>query len=78
MSGVFSLGEGEDFNNEMNNSSLFMEKYAPDLNKNELKAIINKNSDNENIQNYLKRQLDLLSEDDNLFSKMYFSGIFKY
>ena len=74
MSGVFSLGEEEDFNNEMNNSSLFMEKYAPDLNKNEVKAIINKNSDNENIQNYLKRQLDLLSEDDNLFSNIIFFG----
>ena len=74
MSGLFSLDEEEDFYNEMNNSSIFMEKYAPDLNKNELTEILRKYSDNEYIQNYLKRQLDLLVEDENLFSNMIFFG----
>lgn len=72
ISGLFYYEEELDFHNEMNNSEIFMRKYAPDLNKNELQDIIKKHSNNEYIQNYLKKQLDLLTKDENLFSNIKF------
>ena len=76
MSGLFSLDEEEYFQNEMNNSTLFMEKYAPELNRNELDAIIKKHSNNEYIQNYLKEKLDLLSENENIYcNNLFFEHI---
>ena len=70
--GAFSYEEEGDFHNEMNNIEIFMRKYAPDLNKNELKDILKKHSDNECIQNYLNKQLNLLSKNENLFSNSIF------
>ena len=72
LSGLFSFEEEEDLNNEMNNSEIFMAKYAPELNKKELNEIINKYSDNEYIQYYLKNQLRLLEKDDNLLGNTLF------
>lgn len=74
ISGLFSVEEEEDLNNEMNNSEIFMAKYAPELNKKELNEIINKYSDNEYIQYYLKNQLSLLEKNDNLFGNSLFFG----
>ena len=76
ISGLFGLEEEEYFYNEMNNSSIFMAKYTPDLNKNELNEIIKKYSDNEYIQMYLKKQLDILLKNENIFSNnMFFEHI---
>ena len=72
LSGIFSYEEEADFHNEINNLEMFMRKYAPELNKNELKDIIKKYPDDEYIQNYLKKQIDLLSKDECLFSNNIF------
>ena len=72
ISGTYNYEEEGDFHNEMNNIEMFMRKYAPDLNKNELNDIIKKHANNEFIQNYLKKQLDLLSKNENIFSNSIF------
>ena len=68
LSGIFGWDEDEELNNEMINSDTFMEKYAPDLNKNELNEKIEKFSDNEDVQYYLKKQLALLENNERLFN----------
>ena len=70
--GTYNYEEEGDFHNEMSNIEMFMRKYAPDLNKNELNDIIKKHSNNEFIQNYLKKQLNLLSKNENIFSNSIF------
>lgn len=76
ISGLFNLDEEEDdFNNEISNIEIFMAKYSAELDKNELIEIINKYPDNkynEYVQNYLKKQLNLLSHNEKLFSNCVF------
>ena len=72
LSGLFSLDEEEYFHNEMNNSALFMEKYAPELSKNELENIMEKHSDNDYIQYFLKRQMHLLQENGSIYCNTIF------
>ena len=71
LSGLFSLEE-EDFNIELNNSETFMAKYAPEMDRKELNEIIKKYSDDEFIQDYLKKQIALLDKNEKLFSNVVF------
>ena len=71
LSGLFSLEE-EDFNIELNNSETFMAKYAPEMDRKELNEIIKKYSDDEFIQDYLKKQIELLDKNEKLFSNVVF------
>ena len=71
LSGLFSLEE-EDFNIELNNSETFMTKYAPEMDRKELNEIIKKYSDDEFIQDYLKKQITLLDKNEKLFSNVVF------
>ena len=71
LSGLFSLEE-EDFNIELNNSETFMAKYAPEMDRKELNEIIKKYSDDEFIQDYLKKQIALLDKNEKLFSNIVF------
>ena len=71
LSGLFS-SEDEDFNIELINSETFMSKYAPEMDRKELNEIIKKYSDDEFIQDYLKKQIVLLDKNEKLFSNVVF------
>ena len=71
LSGLFSFEE-EDFNIELNNSETFMKNYAPEMDRKELNEIIKKYSEDEFIQDYLKKQIILLDKNEKLFSNCVF------